>query len=106
MNLSLPGGVVRFYNDRGTAEQWIKLRQAGNALHWLSCHRFRANERRSQLSLLTYNLGELWRRLVLLKRYRPLVADELGVALVKRATNQTGFDKPEGPNSFPVRRAS
>ena len=37
---------------------------------------------------------------------RPLVADELGVALFKRATNHVGFDKPEGPNSFPVRRAS
>jgi hypothetical protein len=45
-----------------------RVRQGGNALHRLSCHRFRANERRSQLSLLTYNLGEQWRRLVLLKR--------------------------------------
>jgi len=36
--------VVRFYNQRGTAEQWIKEGKA--ATHWtrLSCHRFRANE--------------------------------------------------------------
>jgi hypothetical protein len=45
-----------------------QVRQAANALDTrLSCHRFRANER-SQLSLLAYNLGKLYRRLVLLKR--------------------------------------
>jgi hypothetical protein len=65
-NLPLPSRAVgRFYNKRGTAEQWIKEgKQAG---HWtrLSCHRFRANEVRLQLSVLAYNLGNLWRRLVL-----------------------------------------
>jgi hypothetical protein len=34
----------------------------------LSCHRFRANEARLQLSVLAYNLGNLWRRLVLPQR--------------------------------------
>ena len=34
----------------------------------LSCHRFRANEVRLQLSVLAYNLGNLWRRMVLPKR--------------------------------------
>ena len=60
--------VVRFYNKRGTAEQWIK--EGKQAAHWtrLSCHRFRANEVRLQLSVLAYNLGNLWRRLVLPKR--------------------------------------
>ena len=59
---------MRFYNKRGTAEQWIK--EGKQATHWtrLSCHRFRANEVRSQLSLLAYNLGNLWRRHVLPKR--------------------------------------
>ena len=40
------------------------------AAHWtrLSCHRFRTSELRLQLSLLAYNLGNLWRRLVLPKR--------------------------------------
>jgi Transposase DDE domain group 1 len=67
-NLSLPSlAVVRFYNKWGTAEQWIK--EGKQATHWtrLSCHRFRANEARLQLSLLAYNLGNLWRRLVLPK---------------------------------------
>jgi hypothetical protein len=63
-NLRLPSrAVVRFYNKRGTAEQWIK--EGKQAAHWtrLSCRRFRANEVRLQLSVLTYNLGNLWRRL-------------------------------------------
>jgi hypothetical protein len=67
-NLPLPNrAVVRFYNKRGTAEQWIK--EGKQAAHWtrLSCHRFRANEVRLQLSVLAYNLGNLWRRLVLPK---------------------------------------
>ena len=33
----------------------------------LSCHRFRANEARLWLSLIAYNLGNLWRRLALPK---------------------------------------
>jgi Transposase DDE domain group 1 len=59
-NLTLPSrSVVRFYNKRGTAEQWIK--EGKRAAHWtrLSCHRFRANDVRLQLSVLAYNLGNL-----------------------------------------------
>jgi Transposase DDE domain group 1 len=57
--------VVRFYNQRGTAEQWIK--EGREATHWtrLSCHRFRANEVRLLLGVIAYNLGNLLRRLVL-----------------------------------------
>ena len=64
-NLSLPSRAgVRFYNKRGTAEQWIK--EGKQATHWtrLSCHRFRANEARLQLSLLAYitwaTCGAVW----------------------------------------------
>jgi hypothetical protein len=57
--------VVRFYNQRGTAEQWIKEGKA--ATHWtrLSCHRFRANEVRLLVGVIAYNLGNLLRRLIL-----------------------------------------
>src|SRR5262245_43704126 len=57
--------IVRFYNQRGTAEQWIK--ECKTATHWtrLSCHRFRANEVRLLLGVIAYNLGNLLRRLVL-----------------------------------------
>src|SRR5262247_2651077 len=55
--------VVRFYNQRGTAEQWIK--EGKTATHWtrLSCHRVRANEVRLLLGVIAYNLGNLLRRL-------------------------------------------
>ncbi len=83
-NLSLPSRVVvRFHNKRGTAEQWIK--EGKQATHWtrLSCHRFRANEVRLQLSVLAYNLGNLWRRLVLPKRIDHWSLTSLQQRLVK-----------------------
>ncbi len=57
--------VVRFYNKRGTAERWIKEGEQAVKMTRLSCHRFRANEARLWLSLIAYNLGNLWRRLAL-----------------------------------------
>ena len=59
--------VVRFYNKRDTAKQWIKEGKQAAAMTRLSCHRFRANEVRLWLSVLAYNLGNLWRRLALPK---------------------------------------
>ena len=75
--------VVRFYNTRGTAEQWIK--EGKQATHWtrLSCHRFRANEVRLQLSVLAYTLGNLWRRLVLPPRIKRWSLTSLQQRLVK-----------------------
>ncbi len=60
--------MVRFDNKRGTAEQWIK--EGKQATHWTRplSHRFRSNEVHLQLSVLAYNLGNLWRRLVLPKK--------------------------------------
>ena len=60
--------VVRFYNRRGTAEQWIRAAKEAVKLTRMSCHRFRANEVRLCLSVIAYNLGNLWRRLALPKR--------------------------------------
>ena len=65
-NLSYPPmGIVRFYNGRGTAEQWIK--EGKYALNWtrLSCHKFVANQVRMWLFVLAYNLGNFFRRLAL-----------------------------------------
>jgi len=42
----------------------------------LGCHRFRSNEVRLSLSLIAYNLGNLWRRLVLPKRIENVVPDQ------------------------------
>ena len=60
-----PKGIVRFYDGRGTAEQWIK--EGKYALNWtrLSCHKFVANQVRLELFVLAYNLGNFMRRLVL-----------------------------------------
>jgi hypothetical protein len=55
--------VVRFYSKRGTAEQWIKEGMQAVKMTRLSCHRFRSNEVRLWLSVMAYNLGNLWRRL-------------------------------------------
>jgi hypothetical protein len=43
--------VVRFYNKRGTAEQWIKEVKQAVKMTRLSCHRFRSNEVRLWLSV-------------------------------------------------------
>ena len=65
-NLSRPAErVAKFYNGRGTAEQWIREGKA--ALRWtrLSCRAFRANAVRLQLFALAYNLANFLRTLAL-----------------------------------------
>jgi hypothetical protein len=75
--------VVRFYNKRGTAEQWIKEGKQTVKMTRLSCHRFRSNEVRLWLSVLAYNLGDLWRRLVLPRRIDHWSLTSLQQRLVK-----------------------
>ncbi len=57
--------MTRFYDGRGTAEQYIK--EGKNAINWtrLSCHGYRNNEVRLQLHALAYNLGNFLRTLAL-----------------------------------------
>jgi hypothetical protein len=57
--------VVAFYNQRGTAEQYIK--EGKNAVTWtrLSCMRFAANAVRLQLHALAYSLANFLRTLAL-----------------------------------------
>jgi hypothetical protein len=65
-NLTRPAErVSKFYNGRGTAEQWI--REGKNALRWtrLSCRAFRDNAVRLQLFALAYNLANFLRSLAL-----------------------------------------
>jgi len=75
--------VVRFYNKRGTAEQWIKEGKQAVKMTRLSCHRFRANEVRLWLSVIAYNLGNLWRRLALPTRVVTWSLTSLQQRLVK-----------------------
>jgi len=83
-NLSYPPkGIVRFYNGRGTAEQWIK--EGKYALNWtrLSCHKFVANQVRLWLFVLAYNLGNFMRRLVLPEDMKHWTLTSLQTRLIK-----------------------
>jgi hypothetical protein len=83
-NLTRPAKrVVRFYNQRGTAEQWIK--EGKNAVKWtrLSCHDFVDNQVRLQLFLLAYNLGNFLRQAVLPRAVRHWTLTTLRKKLIK-----------------------
>ena len=78
--------IVRFYNHRGTATQWIK--GGKGATHWarLSYHRFRANEvRLLLLGLIAYNLDKLLQRLVL-----PLAIQSWSLTSLQQRLFKTG----------------
>jgi DDE family transposase len=78
-----PKAVVRFYNQRGTAEQWIK--EGKNAVKWtrLSCHDFADNQVRLQLFVLAYNLGNFLRQAVLPRSVRHWTLTTLREKLIK-----------------------
>jgi hypothetical protein len=78
-----PGAVVRFYNQRGTTEQWIKEGKQAVKMTRLSCHRLRSNEVRLWLNVLAYNLGNLWRRLALPRKIENWSLTSLQQRLVK-----------------------
>jgi len=75
--------VVKFYNKRGTAEQWIK--EGKYAINWtrLSCHDFKDNEVRLQLFVLAYNMANFLRQLVLPGRVGKWTLTTLREKLVK-----------------------
>jgi Transposase DDE domain group 1 len=92
-NLARPAErVVAFYNQRGTAEQWI--REGKGAIKWtrLSCRTFAANAVRLQLHLLAYNLGNFLRTLAMPKAAAPW-------SLAREADQ----DRRKGCQSWPLR---
>jgi len=78
-----PKNVVKFYNGRGTAEQWIK--EGKNAVKWtkLSCRTFKDNQTRLQLFALAYNLANFLRRLALPREVKHWSLTTLREKLVK-----------------------
>jgi Transposase DDE domain group 1 len=83
-NLARPAErVVAFYNQRGTAEQWIK--EGKGAMKWtrLSCRSFAANAVRLQLHALAYNLGNFMRTLAMPKAAEPWSLTSLREKLIK-----------------------
>jgi hypothetical protein len=85
--------VVRFYNQRETAEQWIKAGKEATHWTWLSCHRFRANEVRLLLGIIAQNLGNPLRRFVL---PRAIQSCSL-TSLQQRALQDRGAAHPAWP---------
>ena len=75
--------VVKFYNKRGTAEQWIK--EGKYALKWtrLSCHDFDDNQVRLQLFAMAYNIGNFLRRFALPKSIKDWSLRTMREKLVK-----------------------
>lgn len=75
--------IVKFYNGRGTAEQWIK--EGKNALKWtkLSCLKFKDNQTRLQLFSLAYNLANFLRRIALPKEVKHWSLTTLREKLIK-----------------------
>jgi Transposase DDE domain group 1 len=76
-------GIVAFYNQRGTCEQYIK--EGKNAVKWtrLSCRTFAANAVRLQLHALAYNLANFMRTLAMPKTADPWSLTSLREKLVK-----------------------
>ena len=85
--------VVKFYNGRGTAEQWIK--EGKHAVQWtkLSCRTFKDNQTRLQLFALAYNLGNFLRRLALPKPVRNWSLTTLREKLIKIGAKVTRHAK-------------
>jgi hypothetical protein len=83
-NLARPAErVVAFYNQRGTAEQWIK--EGKGAIKWtrLSCRTFAANTVRLQIHALAYYLGNFMRTLAMPKTAKPWSLTSLREKLIK-----------------------
>jgi hypothetical protein len=78
-----PDWVVRFYNQRGAAEQHIK--EGKYAFHWtrLSCRKFRDNEVRLQLHVLAYNLATFLRCIELPEEMAQWSLTSLQLKLIK-----------------------
>jgi hypothetical protein len=78
-----PKRVIKFYNGRGTAEQWIK--GGKNAIKWtrLSCRRFKDNQVQLQPFALAYNLGNFLRQMALPRKVKHWSLTTLREKLIK-----------------------
>ena len=96
-NLKRPAErVSKFYNGRGTAEQYIK--EGKLALRWtrLSCRAFRHNAVRLQLFALAYNLANFLRSLAL--------PEAVGSMVANHVAREAGQDWRADRAAWPLRR--
>jgi hypothetical protein len=76
-------GIVAFYNQRGTCEQYIN--EGKGAIKWtrLSCRTFAANAVRLHLHVLAYNIGNFMRTLAMPKAVETWSLTSLREKLIK-----------------------
>src|SRR5271170_73340 len=83
-NLSRPAKqVVRFYNQRGTAEQWINKGKNAAKRSRLSSHDFVGNQLRLLLFVPVYKLGNFLRQTALTRAVRHWTLTTLRERLIK-----------------------
>ena len=83
-NLARPAErVVAFYNQRGTAEQWIEEGKGALKRTRLSCRTFAANAVRLQLHVLAYNPGNFMRTRAMPNTAQPCSLTSLREKLIK-----------------------
>ena len=83
---STPMDILRFYSHRGTMENMIKESKLGFHMHAMPNHDFLTNQNRLQMSMLTYNIFNWFRRLVLPKHMKHLQIDTIRLKLIKIAS--------------------
>ena len=75
--------MLAFYNQRGTAEQWIKEGKGAIKSTQLSCRTFAGNAVGLQLQALAYNLGNFMRMLAM-----PNAAEPWSLASLREARRE------------------
>ena len=85
-NMSLtPEKTIQFYCNRGTMENFIKESKNGFNFDTMSSHGFVTNANKLQLSMLTYNLFNWFRRLAIRKSMSRYQVDTIRLKLIKIA---------------------
>lgn len=82
---SSPEDVIRFYCKRGMMENFIKESKSGFHMDAMSSSSMIVNANKLQISVLTYNLFNWFRRLVLPASMKKLRVDTLRLKLIKIA---------------------
>lgn len=81
--------ILRFYCNRGTMENMIKEAKLGFHMNAMPNHDFITNQNRLQINMLTYNIFNWFRRMVLPKKMRHLQVDTIRLKLIKIAARLT-----------------
>ena len=84
MELS-PMQVLMFYCNRGKMENYIKEFKNGFRFDRMSSNSFLTNQNKLQMYVITYNLFNWFRRLVLSKEFRKLQIDTIRIKMFKVA---------------------